>query len=478
VPPFTLPTAPEAGPAYITFPGMPGELLAATHFVGISGVGLDAAEYGNDNPKRGIFGWDRVTRKDDVKDGLDKTIALLLVRGEHKAPWLAGGGATVRSISDNDEDGKPIAPFVCTTYPGKPDAPSKFDGKRGTIAIMADGKVRFIPEDIPAATLRALCTIAGGEKIDKIDEICPVIENPDARDLKTDEASGAPPIGVPDKTKGSDQERIQGNWVPTTAIHAGVALPPVALKTFRLSISGNTAVATGGGPEQRSTFTLDSSKTPKHYDSVDLTGPHKGKKQLGIYELTDKQLKICMGIEGGTTRPTDFTSTAANKQNLIVLERATGAAPAAKPAAWKDYTPASKAFTVKMPGEVGEAKQEVPVPTGGKISVTVAMSSAAGSSYTVTQAVHPPGFIAKLGADGFLQQSKALLTTTTRGKITSETNVKLGAHSGREWVIEVPDAGTVKVRVYLVGDTAFQLAAQPFKEAEAKTFFDSFKLGS
>src|SRR5262249_43968313 len=147
-------------------------------------------------------------------------------------------------------------------------------------------------------------------------------------------------------------------WAPVSATIQGVALPAGLLKSLRVSFSGNTLTVSGGGSTQRASFTIDSSKSPKHFDSVDLDGPNRGKKQLGIYELTDKQFKICMGIEGGTVRPTAFTATPENKNNLLVLERAT-AAPSApgKLGAWKEFTPSTKTFTVKMPGEVAELKQ-------------------------------------------------------------------------------------------------------------------------
>src|SRR5262249_6677392 len=138
---------------------------AATHWVAIAGVGLDAAEYAAGDAatakKAGIFGYDRVTSKADIKDGPANTIAFLLVPPEHKAPWLAGGGATVRAVPDESEDARPLAQFVCITFPGKTED-KKWEGKRGTLAIMADGAVRFIPADLPVATFRALCTIAGG----------------------------------------------------------------------------------------------------------------------------------------------------------------------------------------------------------------------------------------------------------------------------------------------------------------------------
>jgi hypothetical protein len=196
---LNLPNPPEA---YIQYPGMEGsQPVAATHFVGISGVGRDAAEYRADDPatakKLGIFGYYRITRKEEVKDGLARTILLLQVPGDHKAPWLAGGGSTVRGVS---EDADCVQEFVCLVYPGKADGTkSKFDGKRGTLAIMADGKVRFIPEDIDPNVFRAMCTIAGGEPIEKLDDIAPVIEAEAAPELKADGGPGAlpPPPVIP-----------------------------------------------------------------------------------------------------------------------------------------------------------------------------------------------------------------------------------------------------------------------------------------
>ena len=75
---------------------------------------------------------------------------------------------------------------------------SKWVGQRGTLAIMADGKVRFIPATLPAATFRALCTIAGGEQIDKLDTLCPVLENEADRELKA-EALAVPVPAKPEK---------------------------------------------------------------------------------------------------------------------------------------------------------------------------------------------------------------------------------------------------------------------------------------
>lgn len=174
---------------YVVYPGM-SMPLAATQYVGMAGVGFGAAEYTAKDPatakKRGIFGYDRVTKPDDVKDGLDQTIALIQVPPDHHSPWMAGGGSTVRGVSDDPKD-NPLRPFVCTTYKGQP----------GTFAIMADGKVRFLSAKMAPNVFRALCTIAGGEKIDDLDAIAPVVPDPAEAKLKADPGVPGLPPSVP-----------------------------------------------------------------------------------------------------------------------------------------------------------------------------------------------------------------------------------------------------------------------------------------
>ncbi len=150
-----------------TFKDVPSP-VAATHFVGIAGVGLDAASYPGNDPrltkKLGVFGYDRVTKPEEITDGLDQTIAVIQVPPRYKSCWLAGGGSTVRGISESEG----VEPFVC----------AKYKGKWGTFAIMADGKVRFLSADMKPEQFRALCTIAGDDKINNLDEIAPVVPAP------------------------------------------------------------------------------------------------------------------------------------------------------------------------------------------------------------------------------------------------------------------------------------------------------------
>jgi hypothetical protein len=167
VPYFLTPPRPGQQYRYRTiYPGKPG-VFAGSNWVGVAGVGLDAAYYKPGDTatadKIGIFGYDRETRPEDVKDGLSNTILLLMVGPEEFGPWAAGGGSTVRGIS---EDADCVRPFVCAEY----------QGKRGTYAIMADGKVRFILETIPPDVFRALCTMAGNDKVNDLERHAPLVE--------------------------------------------------------------------------------------------------------------------------------------------------------------------------------------------------------------------------------------------------------------------------------------------------------------
>jgi hypothetical protein len=148
--------------------------LGATHFVGVAGIGQDAADYSASDPavakKLGVFGYERRTNAKDITDGLSNTIFMIQVPPTHQRPWIAGGGATVVGIPES----RGIAPFVVTE-----------GGKRGAHVLMCDGSVRFIREDISDDVMKALCTIKGGEEIADVNSVAPKADPPKGPALKT-----------------------------------------------------------------------------------------------------------------------------------------------------------------------------------------------------------------------------------------------------------------------------------------------------
>lgn len=142
-----------------------GRSVGATNYVGVAGVGLDAARLNPKNPedakKVGMTGYDFGSKPDDVKDGLSNTMYMIQVPPTYQRPWIAGGGATLMGVNDKGND------------PAKPFMVKKADNSRGTMVLMGDGSVRYVKEGVDPNIFRAMATRAGGEKIADFDKVVP-----------------------------------------------------------------------------------------------------------------------------------------------------------------------------------------------------------------------------------------------------------------------------------------------------------------
>jgi prepilin-type processing-associated H-X9-DG protein len=132
-----------------------------THYVGISGLGEDAAALDKDYPGVGILGYDRKLKLDDIIDGVSNTMVVAETSRDN-GPWTAGGFPTVRGFAIN---GMP--------YFGKDAQFCAFhqksvfsSGPKATNIMFADGSVRSFAETIDPRIFEAMATIAGGESID------------------------------------------------------------------------------------------------------------------------------------------------------------------------------------------------------------------------------------------------------------------------------------------------------------------------
>jgi prepilin-type processing-associated H-X9-DG protein len=121
-------------------------------YVGIAGLGPDAATLRAGHHRAGVFGYDRVTKLADIRDGTSRTM-MLAETGVGHAPWSAGGPTSVRGVDPATRPylgrGRPFGGY----HPG------------GANVAMADGSVRFVRESVDPRVFEALATIAGGEAL-------------------------------------------------------------------------------------------------------------------------------------------------------------------------------------------------------------------------------------------------------------------------------------------------------------------------
>lgn len=154
-----------------------GRSVGATNFVGVAGLGLDAARLNPKDPeaakKVGMTGYDWSSKPEDVTDGLSNTAYLIQVPPTYQRPWMAGGGATLMGVNDKGSD--PSRPFMA----------KRPDGTRGTMVLMGDGSVRYVKEGIDPAVFRGMATRAGGEKVADFDKVVPPASQGGLGELKS-----------------------------------------------------------------------------------------------------------------------------------------------------------------------------------------------------------------------------------------------------------------------------------------------------
>ena len=130
----------------------PGAKKNVTNYVGMAGVGPKAPFLKKVTDKgAGVFGYDRVTKLQDIADGPSHTIMVLGVNKD-VGPWAQGGRGTIRALTKK--------PYI--------DGPDGFGGHKGGVnVVMCDGRVQFISKDIDPKIMEAMATIQGGEVIPK-----------------------------------------------------------------------------------------------------------------------------------------------------------------------------------------------------------------------------------------------------------------------------------------------------------------------
>ena len=126
----------------------PPEKLQFSSYVGMAGIGKEAATLLAGDPSAGIFGYDRRTTMTQLGNNREYRICVLDT-SRNNAAWTSGGLPTLRSFLPDE------SPFIGDGL--------QFGGHHteGSVVLMADFRVRVFSTETDAGLFAKLCPIAG-----------------------------------------------------------------------------------------------------------------------------------------------------------------------------------------------------------------------------------------------------------------------------------------------------------------------------
>lgn len=176
VPYYQCPAYPNYDPAHN--PGI-------TTYVGVAGIGEDAAYLPRESVRAGFFGYSRELTLDDLRTTVGTSNKMMVLETtQHIGPWIAGGQPTVRGVGFDPtfltEQGTTIVgllaspgstygvPLMAALQVPRPEEPSligpgrPFGGlhRGGVNVLWVDGSVRFVSDTIKPRTFRMQATLS------------------------------------------------------------------------------------------------------------------------------------------------------------------------------------------------------------------------------------------------------------------------------------------------------------------------------
>jgi RNA polymerase sigma factor (sigma-70 family) len=121
------------------------------------------------------------------------------------------------------------------------------------------------------------------------------------------------PAAAPARLPQTDQQQLQGTWGVTQVETGGVVLPA---QGFRIIFAGDQFTLTNPQFRLTMSFQLDPTRTPREITL--RSGPVIS--GVGIYQLEDNSLKICLNM-AATDRPSTFSTQGGTNAFLYTLER-------------------------------------------------------------------------------------------------------------------------------------------------------------
>lgn len=118
----------------------------------------------------------------------------------------------------------------------------------------------------------------------------------------------------------SDLKKLQGTWYIVSVEIDGQRMPAAASTGSTIAIDGTKFTTAAMGAAYDGSMEVDSRAKPKTFDLMFASGPEKGNRSLGIYELGKDTWKICVTLRG-TVRPQKFATTPNSGLALETLKR-------------------------------------------------------------------------------------------------------------------------------------------------------------
>jgi uncharacterized protein (TIGR03067 family) len=124
------------------------------------------------------------------------------------------------------------------------------------------------------------------------------------------------------KAGGDAKDPLQGTWIGQSMEFDGKAAPAESAKRMRFTFKGNKLFVQGNFDDDREeecTFKSDPKQSPKH---LEFSPPKEKNPVLGIYEVKNDELKICLRHASSSDgRPTAFSTKEGSKLILIVFKK-------------------------------------------------------------------------------------------------------------------------------------------------------------
>ena len=132
--------------------------------------------------------------------------------------------------------------------------------------------------------------------------------------------------GAPKKTRRARKvgpaTELEGEWRMVSGVMDGKPMDASTVKWVKRVTRGNrTTVTAGPQTMMEFDFVIDPAKSPAEIDYTHTTGAHKGRTQLGVYQLEGDRLTIFVAAPGAG-RPKQFEAAPDNNGTITVWRRA------------------------------------------------------------------------------------------------------------------------------------------------------------